>query len=792
MWIRRSVMPIILSAVAMPAVVIGDLAVAATNAPSEEFMITAQRREQNLQDVGISVTAFGGEQVRDLGFVNSVDVTHMTPNLNYTVPQAESSQINFFLRGVGLNDFADAQENPVAVYVDDVYKPAMGGLALQLFDIERIEVLRGPQGGLFGRNSTGGVIHYVTKRPSEEFEAYADAWYGDFEQVKAEGAVGGPLGTDAVMGRLSLAYNEHDGWTKNREPGGQDFNAADSYAGRVQLLIQPSDAWDILLNGNYSENDTEVGAWQHESTKPSADGNTSLPLPADENYWAFMPGGSCPGCDAFGYQDTDGDPWTGDYDRPGRVKVENTGLSANIEWRVGELEFTSITAFTNVERLQEEDADMNPFLGAGPGQTLSFIAPTFAADTDTLSQELRVAGEVEDIRWLAGFYWFDNEVKGAYNLNTDAIGFVRMDADYTQDTESWDVFGQVEYDLTDDWTVIASLRYTDEEKELDFVNIDDSGITAFCSTDPTPLLNGCFNPAPTPLGPSRPTPDTMILFNTATVGSLAEQDDDYFTGRLQVNWSVTDDVLLYGSWSRGKKSAGFNNGFLDTTQVFGNNPVSSVPFGKETLDAYELGIKSVVLNDTTRVNAAVFYYDYQDFQTFQWLILNQVIFNTDAEVYGGEIEIDSRPIDGLTLQLGLGMLDATAENIPTITGDAVRDRDMVGAPELSINALVRYEWEALGGTMALQGWGNYQDEIWYDIQNHPVSRENGYTVVNFRGSYTAGSGAWEVYAFVNNAFEEEYKTYTFDFTGLFGFNQQAAGLPRWWGLGARYNFGGAR
>jgi iron complex outermembrane receptor protein len=280
----------------------------------------------------------------------------------------------------------------------------------------------------------------------------------------------------------------------------------------------------------------------------------------------------------------------------------------------------------------------------------------------------------------------------------------------------------------------------------------------------------------------------MILFNTGTVGSLARQDDDYITGRLQLNWQATDDLLLYGSWSRGKKSAGFNNGFLDTTMVFGNNQLDTIPFGDETLDAYELGLKSTVLGGTTRVNASVFYYDYQDFQTFEWVILNQVIFNTDAEVYGAELEIESKPMDGVTLQLGMGLMDATAEDIPTVTGDAVRDRDMVGAPDFNVSALARYEWPALNGTLAVQTSGTYQQEIWYDIQNHPISKEDGYTIVNFRTSYTSGDDAWEVYAFVNNAFAEEYKSYTFDFTGLFGFNQQAAGLPRWWGVGAHFNF----
>jgi len=785
MWTKRSVVPVVASTMTIMMFLLGDVAVAAGESLLDEFMVTAQRREQNLQDVGISVTAFSARQIQEMNFVNTTDITYMTPNLNFTVPQAESSQINFFLRGVGLNDFADAQENPVAVYVDDVYKPAMGGLSQQLFDIERIEVLRGPQGGLFGRNTTGGVIHYVSVRPSDEFNGYADAYYGDYNQLNAQGAVGGPL-TDGLMGRVSLAYNAHDGWTENRVPGVQDYNGADSYAGRAQLLYEPSDRIEILLSGSYSNNDTEVGAWQHESTMPSADGNQSLPLPADQNFW-----GSCPGCDAFGYQDTDGDPWAGDYDRPGRVEVENTTAHLNVGWTIGELQLTSITAYTNVQRLQEEDSDMNPFLGAG--QQLSFIAPTFAADTDTISQEFRVARESERFRWLGGFYYFDNDVDGHYTLNTEAIGFVEMDAIYTQKTESWDLFGQVEYDFAEKWTIIAGMRYTDEEKTLDFSNIDSSGITAFCSTQPDPQAVGCFNPAPTPISPWRPAPDYMILFNestTSTVGDLAKLSDDYFTGKLELDFTPTDNVLLYASYSRGKKSPGFNNGFLDTTQVFGDNPLPTIPFGSETLDAYEVGVKSTIFGNT-RVNAAAFYYDYQDFQTFQWLILNQVIFNADAEVYGGELEIDSRPIDGLTLQLGVGLLDATAKDIPTVTGDALVDRHMVGAPDLSINGLVRYEWPMASGTMALQGWGNYQSEIWYDIQNHPVANENGYTVINFRASYTAGSGAWEVYGFLNNAFEEEYKSYTFDFTSLFGFNQQAAGLPQWWGIGARLNFGGA-
>ena len=285
--------------------------------------------------------------------------------------------------------------------------------------------------------------------------------------------------------------------------------------------------------------------------------------------------------------------------------------------------------------------------------------------------------------------------------------------------------------------------------------------------------------------------DHAVLFTEGSVGGLAVHDNDLWDGKLELDWRVSDNVLLYGSYSRGTKSAGFNSGFLDVTQVFGNNPVPTIPFDDETLNAFEIGVKSTIFGGTTRLNAAAFYYDYKDFQTFRFEVLNQIIFNTDAEVYGGEIEIASSPNEHWDLALGIGVLDATAKDIPTLTQDAVRDRDMVAAPELSLNALIRYNWQALGGTWALQAWGNYADQIWYDIQNHPVSEEDGYGVVNFRGSYTGGNGNWEIYAYVNNAFEEEYTTYTFDFTSAgFGFNQRASGMPRWWGVGFRYAWGG--
>jgi outer membrane receptor protein involved in Fe transport len=256
------------------AAALAGTAAAQTTSGLEEIIVTAQKREQSMQDVGIAVTAFGDKQIRELGFTDSTDIVAMTPGLIYTTPNAESSVINFFLRGVGLNDFADANENPVAVYVDDVYRPASGGLSFQLFDLQRVEVLRGPQGTLFGRNTTGGLVHFISKRPTDELDGYVDLTYGSYNQIKAEAAFGGPIG-DTVSGRLSAAMNKSDGWTENRccdpsagEPdfNAPDYNEGDSVAVRGQLQWEPSDAARILLSGNYSDNDATVGAWQHQAT----------------------------------------------------------------------------------------------------------------------------------------------------------------------------------------------------------------------------------------------------------------------------------------------------------------------------------------------------------------------------------------------------------------------------------------------------------------------------------------------------------------------------------------------
>ena len=224
----------------------------------EEVIVTAQKREQNLQDVGVSVTAFTGKQIDEFGFTNSVDIVAQTPNLSFGTPTGEGNNASLTLRGVGLSDFNDNNEGPVAVYVDEVYISALSGVTFQLFDLARVEVLRGPQGTLYGRNTTGGLVHFVSERPTEENEGYVQLTGGENSQFEVEGAISGSL-TDIMQGRLSFAHNEHDGYVHNRGPGNNDANNTDNNAGRLQLAIQPTDTIDVLLNGHASKNDAHMG-----------------------------------------------------------------------------------------------------------------------------------------------------------------------------------------------------------------------------------------------------------------------------------------------------------------------------------------------------------------------------------------------------------------------------------------------------------------------------------------------------------------------------------------------------
>lgn len=762
----------------------------------EEVVVTAQKREQSLQDVGIAVTAFTGDQLKELGYNNAQQVTAMSPGVTTIQPNGLSSYY-VSVRGVGQNDFSgDQQESPVAIYVDEAYISAASGAGFQLFDVERTEVLRGPQGTLFGRNATGGLVHYITKKPSQEFEAYGEVTVGAYEQKKVEGAVGGGL-TDSISGRFSFIKNEHDPYIKNTI--GKDLNNGDDYAVRGQLLFDFNDDAQWLISARYAETDIDTGMFKHSSARPNAMGLGEDFAGLDMQGQGSPSVGAGTGDTTFAYQDTSSDPYRGAYNTVGYLDLETSGLTSNLSWDFESFSLTAITDYFHLKKDYLEDSD------SGPYTYFNFFQ---SSDLDQYSQEIRINGETDTMRWVAGAFYL--KIEGDFtnggiagNFFNDAYGLNRTDTinaipellgihnAWEQDTESYAVFGQVEFDLTDELTLIAGLRWSQEEKDYEYVTT-------------LPIFAGDDNPdiaVADPLGAGnyyQYNKNGGTASGVATVGqgsNPGEIDKDLVTAKLELDWRLNNDVLLYASYNRGIKGGGFNAPLDPTDLIDGdinNGTTQDMKFDEEVLDAFEIGFKSELFDGLARLNGAIYYYDYQDYQAFRFEGLTSYVFNTDATTTGAELELQATPADGLSLILGVGYIDNKVEDAYRFSG-ITYDRNAVMTPELNANAMVRYEWNLFSGTAAVQWDSTYMSEHFFQLKNAPSGTQSGYTLNNARISYTSADDTWTLAAFVNNVNDKEYRVMSFDLAseaaqGGLGLTESAYGTPRWWGVSFAYNW----
>lgn len=728
----------------------------------EVIEITASKKSQSLQTSNVAVTAFSGDTLRELNMTDSTDIANQTPGLNIGTPVGEGNNPSISLRGVGLNDFNDNNEGPIAVYRDEVYQSAMPGLTFQLFDLERVEVLRGPQGTLYGRNATGGLVHFISKKPTEDLEGFGSVTFAENNQIKTEGAISGAL-SDTIQARLSVATNNHDGYVKNRI--GKDANEADNQAARLQVNFDLNDNLTALVNVHAADSETVAPQYQHQVT--SADG-----------------------VDFFGYVDTDNDVYAGDYDREGILKIESKGASVNLAYSGDGYDFYSVTAIEDVEKLHQEDSDVGPTEG---------IKPDFASENEQFSQEFRVQFTAGNMEWMLGAYYFENEVNGSLNLDvnypgpvidgitgapagtfgTDFVPFFNYDVDYLQETESVGIFGQVEMDLSEDIRLTLGLRYTTEERTMNYQNKT--------TGNPDAVLNSCLIPAGDVcdfgFGSDFPGTESFLDFtdNNPAVGDLNTLDDDNISGRISLDYTPSEGVLIFLNIATGFKSGGFNGGFLDFTDGVA---VEDVPFEAEELLSYELGFKSTLANGDVRLNATAFYYDYENYQALSFAGLSQFINNSDAVVSGADLELTWLPGDSWDINLGASFINSEVDEVITRGTGSVFDSEMVLAPNFSLNGLVRYQATE---SMSFQIDFNHQGEQFFDITNSEVSREDSYTVFNARIGYDLTENL-SVSAFVKNLTDEEYRVYSFDFTGPGGFNQNFFAAPRWAGITIEYTY----
>ena len=478
----------------------------------EEIIVTAQKREQNLQEVPVSITAYTGAQMRDMRINNTDDVVDFTPGLTMFSPLGEGNTPNFSLRGVSGSDISTLTEAPIAVYSDEIYYGTQFGAIAQLYDLERYEALRGPQGTLFGRNATGGLLHFVTQKPVYgETTGYAEFTIGDNNETTFEGALNVPLGENWAA-RLSGAVEQYDGYVTNRVPGQPDPNDTDKVAGRLQLAYQ-GERSRLNINFHTAEDDSRVGSWQIVGAEVfDASGNVIVPAqddmgetvvgsdgtgllfdPSDVDpattvlnnpmmlmgaaYTAYAESLAIQGVETqrapsnpinfglFGgpYLDSDGDPFAGDYNYIAALNIKNTGGWIRYEYDFSDsMTFIALGGTEQFEQLYLEDTDLSP---------VDDIRAFFGGENEQNSLELRLEGSTDRLaNYVVGAYYYDRDVIDDAGPNVvlptlmDNVGI--NPPRHTRDngnTESFAVFGQVDVVFQDRWTLTAGLRYTDEE-----------------------------------------------------------------------------------------------------------------------------------------------------------------------------------------------------------------------------------------------------------------------------------------------------------------------------------------
>jgi iron complex outermembrane receptor protein len=726
----------------------------------EEIVITTQKRAQNLQDVPISVTAITGEDLAALGIGESVDIAAQTPGLKIGFPSGETNTPAIFLRGVGLNDYNANSNGSVGWYMDEVYISQVTAQNFQLFDLERVEVARGPQGTLYGRNTTGGLVSFISRKPSHEVrEGYLTASYGKWDTVRIEGAFGTPIG-ETIAARVSLAYNRADGYIDNEFPGGRDNNDANNWAGRFALSWQPSDSLDVLFNLHGAQNRSLSAQYEHQGTN---DPITSAPCTVSQ-----IRSDVC--VDAYGYRDAKNNE-RGEYNFEGDLDIDTFGTFLRVELGLGEMTLTSLSAYEWVDKLFEEDTD------ASPNQLIEIA---YLNDGWEFTQELRLASDGEGYHWQVGLYYLRERVRvdnyldlfrdlrplaeaidpiaypGGFDPGATALGapIFSSKTHYRQEVESAAAFGQLDWDFTEKLRGTIGGRFTWEQR--DFVEDVEFQEPSF----------------------------TVPVFTLRDSVDFKE-----WSAKLGLDYKPVEDLLLFASVSRGFKSGGFSG-------AFAFDPAELPPFDPETVWAYEIGAKWDLFDRRVRLNAGFFWYDYEDLQVFTTVNIAPAVIITildnagTAKIYGSEIELELAPLDGLYVKLGAEFLHTELvefESFDPAISRAYEGNELVFAPGASLNGLIRYEISVASGTLSLQTDFNYQDTVYFETGNDPILSQAPYAVWNARVGYAFEEGRYEVAAFARNLLDRNYLASAFKLSGL-GFNEQMWGHPRTYGLELNLRF----
>lgn len=744
-----------------------DGAQTAADLPAD-IIVTAQRREERLIDVPVSVAVTSGEELERLNLNSAADLQFVTPGLSLGDSNTPRGA-GFRVRGVGTTVFADGVEQSVGTVVDGVPLARAGQGLADLADIERIEVLRGPQGLLFGRNASAGLINIVTRRPTEELSVIALASYGTDDEIRLNGSIAGPVAGEKVLGRLTGYLSKRDGTIRNITTG-QLYNDRNEYGFRGQLDLRPSERIEVILRGDWSkrENDANIWAVRQFATRATD------PRPAV----ALL--SSVTGPIASG-------PRAREVNNNGEIanRVESYGGSAEINLELGDYTLTSLSAYREWKQADTNDADISP---------LNILDRNFGGNNvRQISQELRLTSPADrPIEFVAGLFFFDTSNQGRFSqVGRFTVGLAQAAAagtnlplapglvlpatqlfgrDVTTDIDVRDyaAFGQATINVSDAFSVIAGARVTNTKVNLDYARVGTPGANAFNF-----VLGGAFAP---------------LAFQ-------AETEDTNLSWRLGLQYELTSSSNVYASVARGYKGPGFNN-LLDIVLPAGQTPQAFTQVEPEIPTAYEVGYKGSMLDGAFTVSVAAFLTDFKNFQAQvvefapgssigSFAIRNAGKLRTQ----GFELEMNARPARGLTFGVGLaytrskfrsfqgascprlgalvfavgapcGPLATSGPNATSFDASGLR---VPNSPDWTGNVEGRYDFD-LGGS-GLGGFvqGNYyfrSDTVFglYPRNIPNPTQQDGYGIMNASAGITAGDGRYTLSVFARNLFDTHYVT----------------------------------
>ncbi|WP_136162567.1 TonB-dependent receptor [Sphingomonas flavalba] len=703
-----------------------------------DIVVTAQRKEENIQKVPVAITAFSGDAVEQMGFQRPVDVISQVPNMNFQGPFGDVGVPIVGIRGVQLYDYGDANESSVAMYIDDVYMGTISATTGQIFDVERVEVLRGPQGTLYGRNTTGGVIAFVSRKPTDYLSGSASAQYGSYNQVVVQGAISGPL-SDTARFRVAGQYNRDDGWQKNMV---LDRRNARTNVGSLRATLEFDATEDFLLtaSAHYTRSN---GTNQQQVFRGTQDPNNTSVRCSDAQILTNL----CSNQAGF----------VNPNPKPGRIYSNQDNLRNDLEvwggylradWQLADnLKLTSITAYEDVNKFVREDADASANSGGND------YVEAYSADTWQLTHETRLAGEGSGYDWVAGVFYYRD-----HKFVTSAFEAFQDGTYATVNDKSWALFGQANFEVAPRLRGILGVRYTEETRTLENLVAVSGAVVG--TTQGTPYFQ--------------------------TSGAVTAKET---TGRVGLEWQANDNTLVYATVSTGFKSPVYN-----TTTVSNQNAVG--PVGAEKITAYELGSKLRFADGNATLNLATFYYDYRGIQMVgtepgvNGAPTSRFTNLGDANIYGLEAEFWARPTSNFELRFSGAFLHTKIKAGPgvLVTGTPVDGKRLSNAPSFNASAMIRYTLPLdIPGELALQADGRFQTKVYFGPDNQLLESQGSYAVANFRIFWKAPQDKFEISAFVENAFNKAYLVHTFNDPGV-DVDHLLYGRPRWMGVKLAMNF----